>query len=203
MISVLAPTVLGAVLFKWLPRELKVLAIFIFLTCLLEAFVYVTWQLNVNNQALFHLFTYIEFGCLSLIYFILLRAIRIVRYAIIILGAVFFSLSMYILFKWEYWDSYNSVQRGLEHIIVLMYMILFLFLFSRRLPEERFLLKPYFILSCGFFIYFAVTFLVLLDTKEYVNFNNVFNWSVHSVLNIFLNIVYFIVLWAGGKMVRR
>ncbi len=202
MISILAPTVLGAAIYKMLPRQLKVLALYIFIKFVLEGVVYVTWQLGVNNLALFHLFTYIEFGFISMIYFSLFRMIRFVRYGIIILGSTFLILSVYLLLNYEYLDSFNSLQRGLEHIIVLIYVLFFLFLFSRRSPEERFLLKPYFYLSCGFLIYFSVTFLVLLDTKEYVNFNNFFNWSVHSVLNIFLNAVCFSVIWSGGKMMR-
>lgn len=201
-ISILAPTVLGAALFKTLPTELRILAVFIFVTCLLEALTYVASLLYVNNLAVFHVFTYIEFGCISLIYFSLFRKVRIVRYAILTIATVFITLSIYILFKWEYFDSYNSLQRGLEHIIILIYVILFLWLFSQRLPEERLLLKPYFILSCGFFIYFSGTFLVFLDANRYVEFNNFFNWSVHSVLNIFLNAIYFSVLWTGGKMAK-
>ena len=202
VISILAPTALGAALFKILPRELRILAVFVFVTCLLEAVAYVASILYVNNLVLFHVFTYIEFGCISFMYFSLFRRIRMVRYAILVLSAIFLILSTYLLLAREYFDHYNSLQRVVEHSIVLMYVLFFFFLFSKRSPEERFLLKPYFILSCGFLIYFSMTFIVLLDANHYIELNNFFNWSVHSVLNIFLNGVYFIVLWIGGKMAR-
>lgn len=199
MISILAPTFLGVALFKQLPMELKLLALFIFITCIMDGVVYVAWQFNVNNIAVFHLFTYIEFGIISLIYSKLFKAIRVVRYSIMTLSAMFLILSIYLLYKHEHLDTYNSLQRALEHIIVLIYVVLFLFLYSRRHIEERLLLKPYFILSIGFLTYFSLMFLVFLDANNYLGFDNFFNWSIHSVLNIFLNIIYFAVLWIGGK----
>lgn len=202
-ISILAPTVLGAALFKMLPRELRILANFVFVTCLLEAVAYVASVLYINNLVLFHAFTYIEFGCISFMYFSLFRRIRMVHYAILALSVIFLTISVYLLFAWEYFDHYNSLQRAVEHSIVLMYVLFFFFLFSKRSPTERYLLKPYFILSCGFLIYFSVTFIVFLDANLYIELNNFFNLSVHSVLNIFLNTIYFSVLWIGGKMVRH
>lgn len=170
MISVVAPMVLGAALYKTLPRELKVLVIYVFIKGILEGVVYVMWQLSLNNLPFFHLFTYLEFGFISLIYYYLFIRIRRVRYGILMLSAVFLILSIYLLSNYEQLDSFNSLQRGLEHIMVLLYVTLFLTLFFKRLPRERYLLKPYFIMSCGFLVYFVLALAVLLDAKEYVNF---------------------------------
>ena len=199
MISILAPTILGAALFNRFPRELKILSIFIFGTCFLELVVYIASLYNVNNMAIFHLFTYMEFGCISLIYYEILKSIKVIRRFIISLSVLFAILSIYILFEWESLSSYNSMQRGLEHVFVLMYIVQFINLFSKRQASERFLMKPYFILSLGFIIYFSGTFLIFLDANRYIRFDQLENWSIHSLLNIMLNTTYFIVLWMGGK----
>jgi hypothetical protein len=98
--------------------------------------------------------------------------------------------------------QYAWILQAMEHSVVLMYVLLFFSLFSKRSTKERFLLKPYCIISFGFLIYFSVTFMVFLDANYYIELNNFFNWSVHSVLNIFLNMIYFSALWVGGKMSR-
>lgn len=203
VISILAPTALGAALFKILPRELRAIAILVFATCLLEAVSYVASLLYFNNLFLFHAFTYVEFGCISFMYFSLFRRIRKVRRSILFLGVIFLGLSIYFLLIKEGFDQYNSLQRAVENSIVVVYALFFLFLFSKRTPEERFLLKPYFFLSCGFLIYFSVTFVVFLDANHYIELNNLFNWSVHSVMNILLNAIYFSALWTGGRMMRK
>jgi len=202
MISILAPTFLGVGLFRSLPRELRILAFFVFATCLLEGVVYVAWLYNVNNLGMFHLFTFVEFIFVSIIYYRLLKSIRVVRYAILALGLFFMTASAYILFKQEYFDQYNSTQRGIEQLIILVYVLLFLYLFSKRLPEERHLLKPYFYLSIGWLIYFSGTFVIFLDAYGYIDLSRFLNWSVHSVLNIFLNAIYFAVFWMAGRMMR-
>lgn len=202
MISVLAPTVLGIALYRTLTKELKILTVFVVATCILEAGVYVSSRYNINNMVAFHLFTYLEFGAVSLIYYHLFRFVRVIRYGIMMSGIIFLALSIYGLFNWEYIDQYNTLQRALEHSIILIYTFVFLVLFFKRLPKEKYLLRPYLYLTLGWCIYFAGTFLVFLDAHSYVDFDDFFNWSVHSVLNIFLNAIYFAALWTGGKMVR-
>ncbi len=201
-ISILAPTVLGAAIFKFLPKDLRIVAFLVFVTCLLEAVSFAASLAYINNLFLFHLFTYIEFACISYMYLSLFKRIRLIRYGIPILSATFVVLSIYFLLKKEYFDHYNSAQRGLEQLIILVYVLLFLYLFSKRLPEERHLLKPYFYLSIGWLIYFSGTFVIFLDAYGYLDLSRFLNWSVHSVLNIFLNAIYFAVFWMAGRMMR-
>lgn len=199
MISVLAPTILGASIFNRLSVGLKILAVFIFVTCLLEGVVFIAFRQSVNNMAIFHLYTYLEFGFISAIYYHFYKSNQLRRMLILFQGILFTCISIYSLVAWEYLDKYNSIQRGVEHILLLVSLLLFTLTFLGSSNMRKYRIRPYFILTVGFLIYFSGTFLIFLNANKYIEVDQLSNWSVHSILNIFLNSIYFAVLWTEGK----
>lgn len=203
MISILAPAFLGVAVFNRLSSELKVLSVFVLITLVLEAVVFVAFNLGANNMAVFHTFTYVEFSCISLIYYGIFKSKKYIRLMPLVLYLLFLAFSIHSLVNWEFLDRYNSIQRAGEHILVLTYVIVFIASFSRSSNMGRLKLRPMYILSIGFLLYFSGTFLTFLNANNYIEFDDLFNWSIHSILNIFLNTIYFIVLWTASKGVKR
>lgn len=203
MLSVLIPTFLAVVVFLRLEKPLKILAGFIFTLFIMQIIVFIFYLYGINNLAIFHAFTYIEFTCISLLYFSFFHPGSIIRTLVGVLFIAFLLFSLWNSIYWEKLNSFNSNQRAVEFSIVFVYLIMF---FSKSLKREKSAVlewQPYFILSFGYFIYFSGTLLLFLNANEFIALDIEDNWMVHAVLNIFLNIIYFIVLWKGSQRITH
>ena len=196
--SVLAPTLVGVFLFKSLPRILKHLCILIFS---LTAFEFLSLTANKylgTNLFLFHLFTYIEFGVIATIYYSLSKEILWKR-IVLTFTILFVLFSIINLTYFETFIQFNSNQRYVEGIMVLIFCIGYYTKLLRE-AENIYLEKhPYFWLTSGYLIYFAGTLFLFLFSRELMENSDSSYWSLHGMLNIFLNLIYVITLWLGSK----
>lgn len=199
MLSILLPTCFGAVLFKRLPVSLKVLSIFIFLSVILEGATYFTYSKGMNNMWLFHLYSFLEFATISLIYFFAFKS-RPLKVMVIMASVIFLVLSTFNLLFNEQVSEFNSFQRYMGTILLLSYFVAqyIVLLNSRNAPFLE--LHPYFILTTGFLVYFLGTMYLFLYANEFIKNNIQMYWTIHGVLNIFLNAIYSITLWKGSKV---
>lgn len=198
-LSVLFPTVLGVAFFGKQPVPIKILSAYIFLKFILEAWSISLHFFGENNMFLFHTSTYIEITTFGLFYFLTIKN-KISRLFILVSYFAFICISVY-----SHWDNgsfefFNSKQRAIETVILTLWVILAF----RDLPAkgstpfiER---HPYFLLSAGLFLYFLGTFPMnaFSDRLELNDFIVV--WSISSLLNITLNIIYCVVLWKSQRL---
>lgn len=202
MLSILLPAIMAVAVFKRLPISLKILSFFIFVTCLMEGLVYLTYQLGINNMPIFHVYTYLEFISISLIYFYIFRSSRVMKWLILLFVMSFIVLSSINIFLGEQATVFNSFQRFVEYGFLMVYFVVFLskIVASREAPFLE--LHPYFVLTVGFLIYFTGTLLLFLNVNQLKEWGIVDYWMIHGILNIFLNIIYFAVLWNGSKVAK-
>lgn len=199
MVSILLPATVGTVLFRQLPVALKILAILIFSLCGFELSSYVLYRYSVSNMFLHHAYTFIEFGLISAIYFVLFKS-KSFRISVVVLGTVFLGLSIGSLFFIENVNDFNSFQRSCEVAILMIYFFVYIYQQMKRRELFQVEFNPYFLLTVGFLIYFSGTFLLFFYANEFIKTSNLSYWIIHCSLNIFLNIIYSIVLWKGSKL---
>ncbi len=196
MLSIIAPTMVGAFLFRRLITELKTLFAFICITFVLEVIIRVFYELELNNMPFFHLYSFIEFGFITAIYYLLSQDPKWKK-GILGIASVFILLSVYNLIYLEGITEFNSNQRYVEGVTLLVFFFGYFFQLMSR-PRKEFLEShPFFILTLGLLAYFTGTLLLFLFSKELLSRSDNSYWALHGILNILLNLTYTIVLWKG------
>lgn len=199
MLSVLIPTGLCVAIFGRLPVALKVLSVIVFSTFLMQVVAYIFFLKSINNLPLFHAFTFIEFSCISIMYYYIFESDKSLKRFVGVLVICFLFFSIINLVCWESIYMFNSNQRAVEFSLVMLYFLIFFRKVLNGSLELPSLKHPYFILTFGYFIYFAGTIFLFLNANQFIELGIVNYWMIHGILSIFLNIIYFIVLWKGSK----
>lgn len=201
MVSILLPTCLGAILFRHLPKSLKILAVFIFIVALLEVITYIMSAMSMNNMLLFHAYSFVEFGCISLIYYTILNSVKTRRFVLTVL-TLFVVLSSANIIYFESIESFNSYQRFMEFVFIILYLFLYMSELIKSEDSPFLEMHPYFILSISFLVYFTGTFILFIYAKNISKSQTISPWTIHAALNIFLNLMYSVVIWKGSKALR-
>ena len=198
-LSILFPVILGAISFQLLPNSFKILSIYVFISCIMEIWTTTLFLKEMNNLFLFHIHTYVEITSIAAILLVVSKK----KFNKWFIGSTYIGFIVTSLFF--YWngdsvDFFNSKQRIIETIIIIGWLVVF---FQELLHHDKnpFIeLNPHFIWGSGLFIYFSGT-LVLTTFSDVLNQEYfVTVWSIHSILNIFLNIIYTIVIWKSRKL---
>lgn len=189
--------VVCVLLFKRQQKVLKILSTFLILMLAIQ-FVVMYLNLNrINNLFLFHLYTPIEFGLLSIILSLInsRKKTKLIINGICILFILFCIFSALFI---EPLSAFNSIARGIEGVLAIVLSIYFFYALFNDDDTKDLLKYPYFWLFSGWLIYFSGTFFLFM----YANNQGIATLTypiIHSVLNIFLNLVYIYVLWLGSR----
>ncbi len=197
--SILAPIFVGAICFRSLSLTIRVLLVYVLITGILElASGLMMWN-HINNLVLFHLHVYVEFSVITLLFFLtydslLWRGIAVSFFAVFLI----YSLGNAILY--EDFGGFNSNQRYVEGLMILVLCIGYYITLLRR-PIHRYLEKqPMFWLTSGYLIYFAGTLYLFLFSRELLAINDFQYWEIHAVLNIGLNCIYVVAFLKDRKL---
>ena len=163
---------------------------------------FILFQYRMNNMIVYHLHTFVEFLSLSAVYFLIFRDSPRMRRSIIVVSFAFLILSIVSLVMWQGILEFNSIQRMIEYGILMFYFIAHFssIINFRKAPFLE--LHPYFVLTTGLFIYFSGTLLVFLSANNFIDIGILNFWIIHSLLNVFLNITYSVVIWNGSKLAK-
>ena len=196
-VSIIAPVIAGAFLFRGLKPITRTLYWLVFFTFLAEIPTRLLYEKQINNMFLFHLQSYIEFYFLLAIYYRLYRELRHQRFALIT-GAVFLMASLIMLFRDSIFE-FNTGQRYVE--MLLLVLLFFAYLREQHIYNSPAQIRknPFFWFTVGYLIYFAGTLLLFLSQDMFVKNGHTEYWIIHGIFNIFLNLVFTFVLWSGGE----
>lgn len=203
LISNLLPISFAFVVIRKLPVSLMILAFYVLISGCLDLTTFILFYQKINNMFIYHLHTMVELLSLSAIYYYVFKENHTIRKVIVILSAGFVCFSLFSILKLEQITEFNSIQRMLEYGILMVYFFIFFsqVINSRRAPFLE--LHPYFVLTMGLFIYFSGTLLVFLNANNFIELGIVDFWMIHGFLNVFLNIIYTIVLWNGSRVAKH
>lgn len=197
-LSIVLPIFLGALFFKHLTRPLVILYLFILACGVFEGWAIILNLQGINNMFLFYPFTLVEFLFVSTI-IILLIEYKPVKYTIqtLTIGVSFYLVYSIFISDLSVMDSKNRI---LESLILIVYCLTFIAMALTKLQIPYLELNSYFILVSGFLMYFLGTVFVfwLGDHLDEENFMPA--WTIHSLLNIFLNLTYFVVIWKSKRI---
>lgn len=196
--SILAPTLVGAIVFIGLNKQLKALYALVAITVVFEFVAIAIVAKGMNNMWMMHSYSYVEYTVIVSIFFSITYS-KIVRAVLISLTIVFFAFSVFNLIYFESLNEFNSNQRYVEGIAILAMCVMY---FGELLfvAEYSYLEKnPFFWLASGYLIYFAGTLFLFLFNKNLHKQDLNSYWILHGILNIWLNLIYTVTLWIGRR----
>jgi len=179
----------------------RILCVLVLLTLAMEGLGYFLLLKGINNMPLFHFYTYVEAILIAIYYYFVYhgRRIRWVYPGLLALFLIFSFIN--VLFN-EQLTHFNSLQRSVECIWVLMLALLFFVDLFNRSEVPDLIRYPHYWMTSGFLLYFAGTLFFSMVGDIYLSSDKVgFNvFDIHSGLNIFLNLMYTTVVWmASGR----
>ncbi len=197
--SIIAPIIVGAIYVRSLSFALKILFVFVVIAGALELTTSILSFHKVNNLIFFHVFVYIEFSVIALIFFFSYDSVF--WRAVSLLFLVAFLLFSVINNIWyETFDDFNRNQRYAEGMLVIIMSGGYYISLLRR-PIHRYLERqPMFWLASGWLIYFAGTLYLFLFSKELLSMETQEWWTLHAILNISLNLIYLISFLKGRRI---
>jgi hypothetical protein len=198
--SILLPS--GMVFLRWfyLPLSLRFLGGFILVAAVLEFVAAYYEHLGINNYFTLHIYTVAEHIFL-VFYFRSLYEQKIVKRVLLALMVLFISFCVVNVFVWEPLDVLPYRPRLAECLIgmlLALYFFVDLFYKSQVTNLARY---AHYWLASALLLYFAGTFFLnivgqIAITSDKLGYDA---YDIHSVLNIFLNIIFTIVLWMGSR----
>jgi hypothetical protein len=169
-------------------------------TVIMETVTYIFKLMGTNNMPLFHLYTYGEATFIALYYYRLYSQRKIRRVYLVML-VVFLVFSLVALIAQRNLYEFNSLQRSVECVWMIILALIFYSDLFNKSNVPNLLKYPHYWLVSGLLLYFAGTFFLNI-VGQIAIMSNEFGYNaydIHSVLNIFLNIIYTIVLWMGSR----
>lgn len=188
--------IIAIFLFRKQKNALKILSAFLLLSLLLQFLIIYLNVQHKNNLYLFHIYTPIEFSTLSILFY-LTSLRRSSKSIVVVICAMFITFCIVSAFFLQPLKDFNSISRGVEGILAIglcTYFFYELFVAEESIDILKF---PFFWLFAGWLIYFAGTFFLFIYANHSVT--NLTYPLIHSILNIFLNLVYTYVLWLGSR----
>jgi hypothetical protein len=192
------------VFFVWrrIGLSLKIICLFILFTLLVEASaIGIALLLQKPTTPTLHIFTWGE-NILLGIYFYLLYERQLVKTLVLGTMMLFGVFWIYkLIMHSQMLQLPPTSLRLIECVIMMLLCIYFyfeLFLSSQTVNLMRY---PHYWLVSGFLLYFAGTFFLNLVGDMAINSARLgfYGYDIHSVLNIFLNLIFTLTLWIGRK----
>ncbi len=152
---------------------------------------------GVNNLPYLHLYTFLEFGVISLFFFRTLKNYFSRKLLLsLIIGFLIFAPINAFFIQGIY--NFNTNARALECIILILFSFMYYYMILNELKVKEPTKSTDFWLNTGFLIYFSGSFVVFMLSnvllKKSLEVINV-AWAMHSMLLAVLHILISIGLW--------
>lgn len=145
-----------------------------------------------NNLFTFHLHTYIEFAAYSIILSRLIR-LKFVKLAMKSLIPVFILFSLVNSLILEDVTGFNSLQRHIEATLIITYI--FFYIIEFRVTNDLSLREnPFLIFAFGSLLYFTGSLFLFIFGRTMFATGDDALWDIHGYLNIFLNVLYTVII---------
>lgn len=197
IVPVVVAAGIGAVRYRRLDAIQRYLAVLSFCALAIEIIARSLMYLKRSNLFLAPIDTVLEFSLLMLMYRLALRPSVASRFVpVLLVGFVLGSALSYSLQLNTV--EFNPVQRFIESICVLTFVLLF---FRREILRKKVTVAlerlPIFWASAGLLLYFSGSILIFLSSNAVLHYSQAMSvsvWAIHALLYTFLNIFYAIAL---------
>ncbi|SOE23920.1 hypothetical protein SAMN06298216_4293 [Spirosomataceae bacterium TFI 002] len=156
---------------------------------------------RINNLPYLHLYTWLEFSVIGLLFTRLLEGFSNRKYLfLVILGFSAFCLANALFIQGI--NNYNSYSRSLESLLIIIFCFIFYYRMFNDLSIKEPENSPDFWLVTAFFLYFTGSF-VLFILSNLINHEtrilNITAWTMHAFLLAILHIFISIGLWKTSR----
>jgi hypothetical protein len=188
--SVLIPFITGLRYIKYLSKSFTFLLYFFALSVLTEIGV----LFMSNNMLLLHIFTGVEFFALGYMYYSFFKGkILFLNEAFVIITISFAFIFVVDLTWFNDSESFNTLSRPYESLMMVALSLLFYYLFIKNELEKVLWEQPMYWLSTGVLIYFSTgIFLFMLSNLLLKGNQDIVDkgYGIHAGVNIICNILY-------------
>lgn len=188
--SALLPVLAGIVNFRRLDRTVKTAAVFFMVAALFELILVLTIRMGIaNNMPLLHLFIAISIVFFSIIYYRAFYSAAL-RKAVLFMGPaallVIVANALLIQGIWLYPSLSNTVQG----IMLISFSLLYFYQIFTRQEYIHIEKQALFWINSGVLIYFSVNIFLFMLFNLVIAQQRQELYAIHSVTNIFSNILY-------------
>jgi len=180
-----------------LSLELGLLAIYIVIKAVLEVTMIILADKGINNLFLIHVHTAVQYVLLAMIFVktfthpILKKGIKLSIFSFLI-------FALLDAFYLEGTLHFNSLPGGVEALLLITLALMFFYKVFRESSIENLERHPIFLISVGIFLFFSGNLFFFILTNSILAASNEMLhevYSIHSVLNILLNVFFALGLW--------
>lgn len=197
-ISIVIPAIAGAILFRNLNSNIRILYVLIVATLVLAIISEILKSQGNHSLVPFHLYIYFEFTAFAVIFYRLYdtKVFKAIAASFLVLFALYSALFVRHSPDVELYDP------GQRYLCGFMIMVLCVGYFMQiiRKVEHRYLSEqPYFWLNVGLVSYYTASLFFYLVGGQLISKDLLSFWEYHSVLNFGLNIIFLIVIVKGNN----
>ena len=189
-----------AIIYRKLAKELRLIALFIFLSGAVELISTTLWYLRINNFPLLHLYVLAGFLILLFFYASIMKGF-ISRKVFLIIGIPFIIYSVINSLVIQSIFAFNSNALVVQAVLVIILSISsYIFLLNSIVREQRLeMIESLNWINSGLFIYYTSSLLIFYFgdflTKNFSPTINQYTWTLHTLFSTTMYVCFFIGLW--------
>ncbi len=199
-LPIAAAVIYAAVVYRQLPKELKVFSAFLFLSGFIQ-FLSLAIALNAhNNLFLLHFYTPLGFACLAWFYKHILSGFVEAR-LIIIMILTFTLFSVFNTLFFQSLSAFNSYALTAQSVLLIILSIsTYLFLLNNTAKTNQSKINCLNWINSGLFIYYTSNLLLFyfgekILAKSFPQNYSLYSWVSHAIFSVIMYICFFIGLW--------
>lgn len=204
-LPIAAAVIYAAVVFRQLPKELKVFSVFLFLSGLIQ-FVSLAIALSShNNLFLLHFYVPLGFICLAWFYKHILSGFVDARMVVImILSFILFSFLNTLLY--QPLNTFNSYALTAQSVLLIILSIsTYLFLLNNAIKISQAKIACLNWINSGIFIYYTSNLLLFYFGEKILAVSfpqdySLYSWVTHAIFSVIMYICFFIGLWKRWRI---
>jgi len=195
-VSILVPITIGVYRYKNLGKAMNTIFFYLVLNGLISLLVRYLASYKMNNLPILHVFTILEFLCISIFYIQTLKDKMIKR--IIVSMMVIFPLACVINFMYfQDITRFNTNTRPLEALLVMIYSLLYFAQNTNDTFEKKWEESPINWVSSGLLLYFSGA-LFIFSFSNYTSSDmntryqqlNLLIWNIHATLLLIMYLLF-------------
>jgi hypothetical protein len=204
-IPVVLTAIYSVAVYKRLGSELKIFALFLFISGIVEIISRILWLQTINNLPLLHIYVLVGFLSLSWFYSEVLKGF-VSRAVMVILSLLFGTFTILNSIFHESIYTFNSAALVVESILIIILSLSTYIIFLSDIVKSETditLIKSLNWINSGLFIYYSSSLLIFFlgdfFTENYPVFLNQYTWALHAIFLAVMHICFFIGLWKRPK----
>ncbi len=199
-LSIFLPIGISIVNYKRFDIVFQRFSLYLYVTGGVEICAVILGKLGYTNLPLLHVYVIVQFGLLSLVYYLYFDK-KILKQIISILIVVFTIFSICNSLFIQNILKFNTNARALESVFLIFYVLAYFNLIMQEMKIKFIEKEPLFWVSTGILLYYAGNLFLFIFSNyilpaEQITINM---WIFHAVINLTLNSFFSIALWIYPK----